>query len=170
MTEFLRIDQISKSYERRGEVVEALRNVSLTINEGEFISFVGPSGCGKTTLLKVIDGLIAPSSGKVLLQGRHLEGISSQLSFVFQSPNLFPWRTVLGNVLLGLEDRVHSQEERKLKARATLELVGLGSRVHVPPYTLSGGMAQRVGLARALVAEPSVLLMDEPFGQLDRFT
>jgi NitT/TauT family transport system ATP-binding protein len=170
VTEVLRIDHINKTYERRAEMVEALRDVNLSIETGEFVSFVGPSGCGKTTLLKIIDGLIRPTSGRILLDGKELRGVSSDLGFVFQVPNLFPWRSVLANVALGLEAKVASRKEREERARAVLDLVGLGNRADVPPYTLSGGMAQRVGLARALVTEPSVLLMDEPFGQLDRFT
>jgi NitT/TauT family transport system ATP-binding protein len=166
----LEIEHVSHVYETRGRRVEALRDVNLTIREGEFISFVGPSGCGKTTLLRIIDGLTAQSSGRVVFDGIELTGVSLEMGFVFQDINLLPWRTVRGNVEIGLEARGVPAAERRRRALEVLAMVGLEEIAEQPPYTLSGGMQQRVGVARALAIAPRVLLMDEPFGHLDNFT
>jgi NitT/TauT family transport system ATP-binding protein len=166
----LRVRGVSKRFESDGRAVVALDNADLEVREGEFLSLVGPSGCGKTTLLKVIDGLSPASEGSVELEGRRLRGVSKELAFVFQDINLLPWRTVLGNVELGLEARGLPGPERRRRALQALEMVGLEHVAGAPPYTLSGGMQQRVGVARALAVEPKVLLMDEPFGHLDNMT
>ena len=150
--------------------VTALGGVDLDVNRGEFISLVGPSGCGKTTLLRIIDGLDFADAGTVELEGRRLEGVSQDMAYVFQDINLLPWRSVRANVELGLEARGISKPERRKQAEEALEMVGLQDVMNAPPYTLSGGMQQRVGVARALAIKPKVLLMDEPFGQLDNFT
>lgn len=166
----LSIRNVTKVFDTKERVVTAIEDATLDVRDGEFMSFVGPSGCGKTTLLKIVDGLIPASDGQILLDGQELRGISQQMAFVFQDINLLPWRSVLRNVEIGLEARGIAAEERRRQAEQALNLVDLGSLAHVQPYTLSGGMQQRVGVARALATQPKVLLMDEPFGQLDNFT
>lgn len=166
----LDIKNISKTFQGTERTVYALDRVNLQVRRGEFISLVGTSGCGKTTLLRIIDGLEESDAGELLLDGERLTGVSHDMSYVFQDINLLPWRSVLDNVALGLEVRGVGKSERRARAMETLEMVGLASVAKVPPYTLSGGMQQRVGVARALAVHPKVLLMDEPFGQLDNFT
>lgn len=147
------------------------KNVSLSVKEGEFVSIVGPSGCGKTTLLRVINGLLSPSSGQIYIDGKEQTGIDNNLvmGFVFQGASLLPWRTSLKNVLLGLEGRKNHGEAEQI-ARFYLNLVGLSGFENHYPHQLSGGMQQRVNLARALVVDPRILLMDEPFAALDAQT
>jgi NitT/TauT family transport system ATP-binding protein len=166
----LRIEGVRKEFEGRQGRVVALAGIDLEVRDGEFISFVGPSGCGKTTLLKIIDGLLPPTSGRTLLDDRELRGVSRELAFVFQDINLLPWRNVAENVELGLAAQGISRDRRRKQAMRALAMVGLEGVAGSPPYTLSGGMQQRVGVARALAMEPRVLLMDEPFGHLDNFT
>jgi NitT/TauT family transport system ATP-binding protein len=166
----LQIRDVSKTFQGAERTVCALDHVSLDVRAGEFISLVGTSGCGKTTLLRIVDGLDTADSGELSLDGTRLDGVSHDMSYVFQDINLLPWRSVLDNVALGLEVRGMGKAERRARATEVLEMVGLGSVANVPPYTLSGGMQQRVGVARALAVHPKVLLMDEPFGQLDNFT
>jgi ABC-type nitrate/sulfonate/bicarbonate transport system ATPase subunit len=166
----LRIEKVSKTFVANDRTVHALDRVSLDVRRGEFISLVGISGCGKTTLLRIVDGLEDADSGVLSLDGARLEGVSRDMSYVFQDINLLPWRSVLDNVALGLEVRGVPKAERRERAMAVLDMVGLAAVAKSPPYTLSGGMQQRVGVARALAIRPKVLLMDEPFGQLDNFT
>jgi NitT/TauT family transport system ATP-binding protein len=169
----LQVENLSKSYRQlRGENTLAIGNVSCQVEVGEFVSFVGPSGCGKTTLLMSIAGLLPPTSGRVMIKGAEVKGPPPNLVLVFQEYNksLFAWRTVLGNVLFGLEARRERSRQREPKARALLELVGLKGFEKHYPWELSGGMQQRVAIARALAYEPEVLLMDEPFGSLDALT
>ena len=166
----LEIRGLSKTFLGDTRTVYALDRVNLDVRRGEFISLVGTSGCGKTTLLRIIDGLDDADSGEILLDGTRLHGVSQDMSYVFQDINLLPWRSVVDNVALGLEVRGVGKSERRARAMEVLEMVGLASVAKVPPYTLSGGMQQRVGVARALAVQPKVLLMDEPFGQLDNFT
>ncbi|MCL6561827.1 MAG: ABC transporter ATP-binding protein [Firmicutes bacterium] len=166
----LSIRHVSKVFDTKDREVLALHDVNLDIEEGEFISFVGPSGCGKTTLLRIIDGLTEPSEGEVIFNGQVLSGVSREMGFVFQDINLLPWRSVVENVEIGLEARGVEKSERRRQALEALRMVGLEQVADVPPYTLSGGMQQRVGVARALAIRPKVLLMDEPFGHLDNFT
>jgi NitT/TauT family transport system ATP-binding protein len=156
----------------RGEVIEttALKDLSLQIPEGRFVTIVGPSGCGKTTALRMMDGLATPDSGRVLLNGTPVEGPRRECGFVFQDFGLYPWRTVIDNVAYGLELRGMGQDERHARARQVIDLVGLAGREWSYPHQLSGGMQQRVGIARMLAVEPEVLLMDEPFGALDALT
>lgn len=161
---------ISKTYRTGDQEVVALRGVELTIADGEFVSLVGPSGCGKTTLLRIIDGLTPASGGRIVFDGVEQHGVSRDMAFVFQDINLLPWRSVVENVEIGLEARGMSASERRARALETLRLVGLEGVANRPPYTLSGGMQQRVGVARALAIQPKVLLMDEPFVHLDNFT
>ena len=148
---------------------EALRGVSLGLARGEILAVVGASGCGKSTLLRLIAGLDAPTSGAVLLDGERLSGPSPKLGIVFQEPRLMPWLDLVGNVAFGLARTIPRRERARL-ARATLERVHLARFAAALPKTLSGGMAQRAALARALVARPPVLLLDEPFGALDALT
>lgn len=161
---------ISKTFEMKTTRTVALDNVSLAVREGEFLSLVGPSGCGKTTLLRILDHLTQADSGTVRFEGVVQTGVSRSMAFVFQDVALLPWRSVRQNVELGLAARGLGKDECRSRALAALDLVGLGRVAEVPPYTLSGGMQQRVGIARALALEPKVLLMDEPFAHLDNFT
>lgn len=164
---------LSKSYRQAGgDITAAIGDISCRIESGEFVSFVGPSGCGKTTLLMTIAGLLAPSSGRVIVNGKEVDGPPANLVLVFQEYNksLFAWRTVLGNVRFGLEARGDRSAGALAKARSLIELVGLKGFEDHYPWELSGGMQQRVAIARALAYEPQVLLMDEPFGSLDALT
>jgi NitT/TauT family transport system ATP-binding protein len=155
---------------RQGSTIQVLQDVSLSVRSGEFLSIVGPSGCGKTTLLRIFAGLISPSEGGVLYDGAPISGPSSRMGFVFQSDNLMPWRTVEDNVALGPELRHERQSSYLPRVKAMLELVGLAGFADYYPHQLSGGMRQRVNLARALSIQPDVLLMDEPFASLDAQT
>jgi len=149
--------------------VRALHNVSFDVRPGEFLSLVGPSGCGKTTLLRIINGLITPEEGSVTVMGARPEP-GPDLAMVFQSARLLPWRTISGNIEFALQLRGHDKAERRQRALALLGAVGLRDFADAFPHQLSGGMQQRVGLARALAVEPRVLLMDEPFAALDAMT
>jgi len=166
----LEVRHLSKSYGKDGRDVEVLRDVSFSVADGEFVSIVGASGCGKTTLLRLLDGLIAPTAGTIFLDGKVMEGPGFGRALVFQNDRLLPWRNVISNVVLGPEiQRRNGQAERERAARF-VGLVGLGGFEKHYPYELSGGMRQRVNLARALNAEPEVLLLDEPFASLDAQT
>ncbi len=158
---------VSKAF-REGQV-PALDNLTLDIAPGEFVSIVGPSGCGKTTLLRLIDGLIVPDRGEVLVKGRPPTP-TQDMAMVFQSARLLPWRTVAGNIEFVLGLRGHSPKARRTRALSLLGAVGLRDFADAFPHELSGGMQSRVGLARALAVEPEVLLMDEPFAALDAMT
>jgi NitT/TauT family transport system ATP-binding protein len=165
------VSNLEKTYLTRGRaLVHALGGISLDVAAGELITIVGQSGCGKTTFMKILAGLIPRSSGAVSLRGQPVDGPSRDIGIVFQDPVLLPWRTVLANVLLPAE--VLRLEERAARARAIalLELVALQGFEDKYPHELSGGMRQRVSIARALVHDPSLLLMDEPFGALDAMT
>jgi NitT/TauT family transport system ATP-binding protein len=169
----LEIEGLSKSYRQAGgETTVAIGNITCQVEAGEFVSFVGPSGCGKTTLLMSIAGLLSPSTGRVLVNGKEVSGPPADLVLLFQEYNksLFAWRTVLGNVCFGLEARGNHSADAQKRARALVELVGLKGFEKHYPWELSGGMQQRVAIARALAYEPEVLLMDEPFGSLDALT
>ena len=169
----LEVQALSKNYRQAGgETTPAIGDISCEIQAGEFVSFVGPSGCGKTTLLMSIAGLLAPTSGRVIVNGKEVDAPPPNLVLVFQEYNrsLFAWRSVLGNVRFGLEARGRRSSDADGKARALIELVGLDGFENHYPWELSGGMQQRVAIARALAYEPEVLLMDEPFGSLDALT
>ena len=166
----LEVEDISKTYGKGESAVEALADVSMTVDDQEFVSVVGPSGCGKSTLLRIIDGLLAPTAGRVLLDGREIEESGQDRGMVFQSFNLFPWRTVRRNVEFGLEVGGLGKKERRETAERYIRMVGLEEFMDAYPKELSGGMQQRVGLARALAIDPEILLMDEPFGALDAQT
>jgi NitT/TauT family transport system ATP-binding protein len=166
----LELRNISMRYTRRDRPFDALRDVSLEVEAGEFISLVGASGCGKTTLLRIVDGLMKPTRGEVWIDGQPVEKPGPNRGFVFQQDALFPWRTVLDNVVFGLEVQGRSKHESRARADGLLELVGLSGFAQHFPHELSGGMRQRANLARALTIDPDVLLMDEPFAALDAQT
>jgi NitT/TauT family transport system ATP-binding protein len=168
--DLIRLRGVSKTYAGASGPVNALEPVDLDIAEGEFVSFVGPSGCGKSTLLNIVAGLLDPTAGSVQLDGVEQTEPSRDVGFMFQSPVLLPWRTVEKNVLMPGEVMGMRAEEVLPRAREVLELVGLGDFMRAYPRQLSGGMQQRVSLARLLTYRPRVLLMDEPFGALDEFT
>jgi len=152
------------------DLLPVLANISFRVEAGEFLSIVGPSGCGKTTLLRVISGLEKASEGDILLNGEALAGNHPSVGLVFQEYALFPWRTALRNVEFGLEVRGVKKSERRIAALRYLNAFGLEGSEHAYPKHLSGGMKQRVAIARALIANPAVVLMDEPFGSLDSQT
>src|SRR5882762_6024830 len=168
--EVIAIRNLSKTYGGRGEGVTALSGIDCSVADGEFLSIVGPSGCGKSTLLKILAGLLQASSGQALLNGTPIEGPRHDIGVVFQSPVLFPWRSVLGNVLLPVDVQKLGREKMTQSALDLLKLVGLDGFEHRYPWELSGGMQQRVALVRALIHDPALLLMDEPFGALDAMT
>jgi NitT/TauT family transport system ATP-binding protein len=172
----LAVRGVSKTFRVRGtpsqpdQLLPVLRNLSFEVHENEIVSLIGESGCGKTTLLRIIQGLIRKDRGDIVIDGRAVAGPGRDRGFVFQQPNLLPWRTARRNVELGLE--LHGASEREQRAVATrlLDLVGLGASAEQFPHELSGGMQQRIGLARALAIDPAILLMDEPFSALDAQT
>jgi len=166
----LEVKEVSKLFEAEGKEMEALRDVNLSIDEGDFVCFIGPSGCGKTTLLRIIAGLERPSSGEVYLEGMPIIKPGPERGMVFQEYSLFPWRTVLDNVAFGLELKGLSKAERYERSRPFIKMVGLETFENRYPHELSGGMKQRVAISRALVNDPKALLMDEPFGALDAQT
>ncbi|GAA4544219.1 ABC transporter ATP-binding protein [Amycolatopsis samaneae] len=163
----LRLENLGKTFRREGSEVEALHGIDLDVPAGEFVSVVGASGCGKSTLLRLVDGLIPATTGTVTLHGRPVRGPGQDRALVFQQDRLLPWRTVARNVGLGLEFHGLSKKECAAKAAELLDLVGLPGFADAYPHELSGGMRQRVNIARALAVDPDVLLMDEPFAALD---
>jgi len=166
----LEIKDVYKLFRSDGKQMEALHDINLSINENEFVCFIGPSGCGKTTLLRIVAGLEAPSSGAVYLDGTAIKGPGPERGMGFQEYSLFPWRNVLDNVAFGLELKGMPKDARFERSRQYLKMVGLDRFEERYPHELSGGMKQRVAIARALVNEPKALLMDEPFGALDAQT
>ena len=166
----LKIDNVVKEYVGNKGKTVALNGVSLDIKENEFICVVGPSGCGKSTLLNIIAGLLEPTSGAVYLDGKKIEGTGVERGVVFQGYALFPWRTVLKNVMFGLEMKRMPKDQAEKIAKKYIKAVGLEGFEHAYPKELSGGMRQRVAIARAYAADPEVLLLDEPFGALDAQT
>lgn len=161
---------VCKAFGRRQRPAPVLEDVSFRIEDGEFVGILGPSGCGKTTLLRIIAGLIPMDRGSISIDGLRLAGCGPDRRMVFQDFALLPWRTVLGNVEFGLDVMGMAKMERRERARSVIERTGLGGFEHFYPYELSGGMQQRVGLARAFAVNPATLLMDEPFGALDAQT
>ena len=168
---------VAFAYTTNGRVTRAVEGVSLVVPRGETVAFVGPSGCGKSTLLKLVSGLLPTTAGTVLVNGQPVSGPLKNVGMAFQNPVLLPWRTVLDNLLLPLEILRENGDARapdralwRQKARALLATVGLAGAEHRQPRELSGGMRQRVSLCRALIHEPALLLLDEPFAALDAFT
>jgi sulfonate transport system ATP-binding protein len=170
MAPIVSLRDVSRGFVRRGRAVPALGGVSLDVEAGELVTIVGPSGCGKSTLLNLISGLLEPSSGAVLYKGTAVRGINTQVGYVTQADNLYPWRTLRENVEFPLEVRGVAGAERRRRAGAFIERVGLGGFEDHYPYELSGGMRQRANIIRTLVYDPELILMDEPFGPLDAQT
>ena len=153
-----------------GGVFRAVHNASLTVADGEFVAIVGPTGCGKSTLLNIAAGLLAPAAGSAAIFGAPLNGLNRQAGYLFQADALFPWKTALENVAIGLEVNGVSQAEARARAKEWLLKVGLGAFGDRYPHMLSGGQRKRIGLAQVLIRDPKILLMDEPFGPLDAQT
>ena len=165
--ELIAVRGLTKRY---GSDITALQSIDLSIGEGELVAIVGPSGCGKSTLLRILAGLMPPTEGEAILHGSRIEGPRRDIGVVFQTPVLFPWRSVLDNALLPVDVQGLGREKMCATAMELLKLVGLEGFERHLPNQLSGGMQQRAALVRALVHDPSVLLMDEPFGALDAMT
>lgn len=172
MVSKLVISGLRMEYRRKSDVTNtlALDDINLSINAGKFVAIVGPSGCGKTTLIKIIDGLIKPSAGRILIDGKAVSGPGSDRAMVFQDASLLPWRTVYDNVLYGIECQSRVTEEARRRVSDLLRLVGIARFSNHYPHELSGGMQQRVNIARALAVDPEILIMDEPFAALDAQT
>ena len=166
----LRVEGLSKTFETPKGQIRALHELSFDIHRREFITVIGPSGCGKTTLIRILAGLDFPTSGQVLLKGKKVDGPSAEQGMVFQDYTLFPWLTVKKNVMFGLEVKGVGRMRAEAEASEWLEMVGLSKFAEVYPSQLSGGMKQRVAIARSLANRPEILLLDEPFGALDAQT
>lgn len=169
---FLLFDQVTKKFpDQAGEEIEVIQKTTLGVGEGELMIFLGPSGCGKTTLMRMAGGLDFPSDGRILLHGKEVEGPDRRKGMVFQSYSSFPWLTVRENVLFGMQYRHDlNVDEKSQRADHYIQLVGLGDFSNFYTNRISGGMRQRVAIARTLAADPEILLMDEPFGALDALT
>lgn len=167
----LKLSDISKSFSRvdSDEVTNAVSGISTEMHKGEFVSLVGTSGCGKSTILRMIAGLIAPTTGEITLNGRPIKGPGPDIGMVFQKPTLYPWLTVEDNISFSLRMQ-HKYKGREDEVNRMIEVIGLEKFKKDYPGQLSGGMAQRVALARAMINKPGILLMDEPLGALDAFT
>jgi NitT/TauT family transport system ATP-binding protein len=166
----VRLDGVGVAYRFEKGSYPAIERADLTVADGEFLSIVGPTGCGKSTLLNLAAGLIAPSQGSIEVLGRPLQGLNSSAGYLFQADALFPWKTALENVAIGLEVAGVSPAEARTRARAWLARVGLSAFAGRYPHMLSGGQKKRVALAQVLIRDPKILLMDEPFGPLDAQT
>lgn len=167
---YIEVKNLSKSYQQKETVFEALKDVSFEVEKGEFICLLGPSGCGKSTLLNVMAGFEKAESGSVIIDGKHVTEPSVKHVTIFQNYGLLPWRTVLKNIELGLESKIKNKTARKELAQKYIQLVDLEKFETAHPNQLSGGMQQRVSIARALAVNPDILFMDEPFGALDAMT
>ncbi len=164
------VQDVLKIFKSAAKTVHALDQISFEVHEGDFVSLVGPSGCGKSTLLKIVSGLLPATAGKVAVAGKPVDGPLDNVGMVFQSPVLLKWKTVIGNIMLPVEFARLDRASYLEKAHGLIRLVGLQGFEETYPYQLSGGMQQRVSLCRALVTDPQMLLMDEPFGALDAMT
>ena len=165
----LKLNSVSKSFPKidTDTITNAISDISITLTDGEFVSLVGPSGCGKSTILRLISGLILPTSGEIELNGKTIDKPNEKIAMVFQKPTLFPWLTVRDNIAFGPKLK---KEVNDIKINDMIELIGLKEFANDYPHQLSGGMSQRVALARAIINEPEILLLDEPLGALDAFT
>lgn len=161
------VRNLSKSFQLNGERLDVLKKLNINLEGGKVLAIVGPSGCGKTTLLRVLAGLENPDSGDVTIDSKEVQGLSRERAVIFQEPRLLPWLSVLDNVSFGLEVQGTPKEAAKASAKKMLKLVRLSQFEQAWPKQLSGGMAQRVGIARALAVQPEILLLDEPLGALD---
>jgi nitrate/nitrite transport system ATP-binding protein len=173
MEKFVELTAVSKHFDTRKSRFQALADVNLSISRGEFVALIGHSGCGKSTVLNLIAGLLEASEGGLICNGREIDGPGPERAVVFQNHSLLPWMTCFGNVYLAVEKvfgRHESKAQLKARSEQALSMVGLSHAMHKHPNEISGGMKQRVGIARALAMEPKVLLMDEPFGALDALT
>lgn len=173
MNNFLTIENVGIEFDTRSGPFRALENVSLGVDEGEFVSLIGHSGCGKSTVLNIVAGLLEPTEGGVILEGKEVNRPGPDRAVIFQNHSLLPWLTVYDNVRLAVDkvcSATRSKAERDEWTRENLALVHMEEAMHKRPFEISGGMKQRVGIARALAMEPRVLLMDEPFGALDALT
>lgn len=167
MNKLLELKDVSMNYQTETDEIEAIKNLSFSCNEGEFLSLIGPSGCGKTTVLSIIAGLIKPTSGEILIDGKENDKSLDNLGYMLQKDQLFPWRTIEKNVFLPLEIKKINDKPHKEYARSLLQKYGLIDFKDKYPDQLSGGMRQRAALIRTLVADPKILLLDEPFSALD---
>ena len=170
MTSHIEIENLGITYQVKDDFIHALEQVSFGAQEGEFITIVGPSGCGKTTILMAVAGLLEPSSGSVRISGEVVHGVNPNIGIVFQQPTLMAWRTIIKNVMLQVEVRHLDKDTYLPRALELIKLTGLSGFENKWPYQLSGGMQQRASICRALIHDPPVLLMDEPFGALDALT
>jgi NitT/TauT family transport system ATP-binding protein len=170
METILSLRDVSRDFVTRGRLIPAVAGLSLDVAAGEFLTIVGPSGCGKSTLLNILSGLLPPSGGAVLYKGTPVRGVNTEIGYVTQADNLYPWRTLRENVEFALEVRGVTRAERRRRAGGFIERVGLGGFEDHYPHELSGGMRQRANIVRTLVYDPEVILMDEPFGPLDAQT
>ncbi|VVG71248.1 Bicarbonate transport ATP-binding protein CmpD [Pandoraea apista] len=166
----IRFDGIAKTYDTKEGSVRSLNPVSLDVAPGEFVSIVGPSGCGKSTLLKIAAGLLPASEGELIINGKSVDGPPDDIGMVFQNAVLLAWRDILSNIMLQIEVRKLDRATYLARAKALIEMAGLTDFAHKLPWQLSGGMQQRAAICRALVHDPKILLMDEPFGALDAMT
>ncbi len=164
------IRRLRKTFSLEGKPFDVFRDLNLQIDSGQSIAIVGPSGCGKTTLLRILAGLETPDGGDVVIDGQAVHGMSRERAVIFQEPRLLPWLTVLENVSFSLDVQGVPPKKARERAKEAIELVGLGHCEQALPNQLSGGMAQRVGIARALTIQPEILLLDEPLGALDAMT
>ncbi len=170
MNDLLRVKDLRKVYETNDKHLDLFKDLSFTMGDREFVSIIGPSGCGKSTLLRLIAGLDQPTSGSIVFEGKKVVDENLGISMVFQSFGLFPWLNVIDNIAIGLEAKGMGKEERYEIAKKYIEKVGLDGYEETYPSELSGGMKQRVGVARALAVQPTLLCMDEPFSALDPLT
>jgi NitT/TauT family transport system ATP-binding protein len=170
MSGYIKLDNVSKTYQTGGDAVEAVSGVSFTAEKGEFIALLGPSGCGKSTLLMMCGGLESITSGSVVIDGAAVAGPRPNLGVMFQDSTLLPWKTALENILFPIRIQRRKVADYLPRAEQLIEMVGLGGFAGKRPHQLSGGMRQRVAICRALVTNPDILLMDEPFSALDALT
>lgn len=166
----LKMEHITQVFDKRGDQLTALSEITMTVGRGEFVSLVGPSGCGKSTLLKIVAGLLPPTAGRVYLEGERITEPRAEIGFMFQTSTLFPWRNVIRNISLPLEITGADGFDWEERIAEVIDLVQLNGFEQHYPRELSGGMQQRVALCRLLVSDPHLMLLDEPFGSLDEFT